>query len=119
MQIAISSQLDDMNLSPEAYRLYVHLRCEMARQDAADSAYGGIRPDHCVDGSVLELNRRATEILDKCKIPYDESGYSILRFFLELIQRRMMKFRDQFIKTDGVNDLHIVHAIFLSTGDWQ
>jgi len=54
MRIAISSQLDEMNLSPEAYRLYCYLRCEMARQEAVNSAFGGIRPDFCVDGLTLQ-----------------------------------------------------------------
>lgn len=118
MRIAISSQLDEMNLSPEAYRLYLHLRCEMARQEAANSAVGGIRPDYCVNGSTLELNRKTVDILDKCRIRYGTTDASIFQFVLELIYRGVVTVQHDFILADGLYDSRIQTVTFLPEEEW-
>lgn len=119
MQIAIPHKLDDMNLSPEAYRLYLHLRCEMARQEAENSAFGGIRPDYCVDDLTLNLHRKIADILDTCRIEYAPSDRSMFRFFHELIERSMIIVDHEFILADGFYEFYIESVTFTAQEVWQ
>jgi hypothetical protein len=105
MQIAVPHKLDDMNLSPEAYRLYLHLRCEMARQEA--------------NGSTLNLHRKIADILDKCKIEYAPSDRSMFRVFHELIERSMIIVDHEFVLADGFYEFYIESVTFTAEGEWQ
>jgi len=119
MRIAISSQLDEMNLSPEAYRLYCYLRCEMARQEAVNSAFGGIRPDFCVDGLTLNLHREITDILNKCRIEYHATDESLFRVFDELIKRSIIIIDHEFILVGSHYEFYIESVTFTAEEEWQ
>ena len=113
MHVAISSHFDDMNLSPEAYRLYCHLRCEMARQEAENSAFD------CVDDLTLNLHRKIADILDRCRIEYAPSDRSMFRFFHELIERSMIIVDHEFILADGFYEFYIESVTFTAQEVWQ
>ena len=105
MQVAISRKLDDMNLSPEAYRLYLHLRCEMAKQGS--------------DNITLNLHRKIADILDKCKIEYGTSDRSMFRVFHELIERSMIIVDHEFILADGFYEFYVESVTFTAEEAWQ
>lgn len=119
MQIAIPHKLDEMGLSPEAYRLYLHLRCEMARQEAENSAFGGIRLDYCVNDLTLNLHRKIADILDRCRIEYAPSDRSMFRVFHELIERSMIIVDHEFILADGFYEFYIEAVTFTAEEVWQ
>jgi hypothetical protein len=76
MQIAIPTKLDDMNLSPEAFRLYHHLRCQAARISG-----NNCHPDELIIPNGL------TRILEMLGLPADSTAD------LELERRRILSFR--------------------------
>lgn len=83
MQVAISSQLDDMNLSPEAYRLYCHLRCEAARNDPP-STFGG-NVNEFYDNQILECGKTIMSVMHACKLPNEKGQWK--QHFFELESR--------------------------------
>lgn len=119
--IAIPTKLDDVNLTPEAYRLYLHFRSKMARQEGP-ALFGGSRPDFCVDGLVLEMHQLPTYILRQCRISYEPNDASIMQFFRELEDKRLVQLSTQYRETRNailpVIDLYIETVTFVPESDW-
>lgn len=75
MIVYLSDKLDDINLSPEAFRLYVHLRCQSAK------AIG----NGCSAESLI-LPTQLGHVLEWLGLPADSPA------ILELERRRIVSF---------------------------
>lgn len=107
MVIKVPVEFDDLNLSPEAYRLYMHLR-----RLEYDRALKG-------DGAI---NKPIIEILDKCQIQHARSGLSCSNVFMELNSRRLIDFEIDWQTAKGQvlngNDIMLTRVTFLPVEEW-
>jgi hypothetical protein len=103
MVIEISEKFDDLGLSPEAYRLYMHLR--RLALEGTD-----------------EINKPLTDILNHCQIPYSCSDLSVGKFFMELNNRKLLDFEINWwvAKGTALNGIDIVltRVTFLPVEEW-
>lgn len=107
MVIEIPAKFDDLNLSPEAYRLYMHLR--RLEYDRAEKGAG-------------KINKPIIEILDHCQIQCACSDLSCAKFFIELNNRRLIDFEIDWQTGKGhiltANDIVLTNITFLPVQEW-
>ncbi len=107
MVIEISEKFDDLGLSPEAYRLYMHLR-RLAYERALE----------CIG----EVNKPLIDILNHCQIPYFCSDLSVAKFFMELHNRHLIDFEIDWQTAEGQVlsgiDIVLTRVTFFPSEEW-
>lgn len=108
MVIEIPAKLDDLNLSPEAYRLYMHLR--------------RLVYERALEGHD-EINKPIIDILQHCQITYAYSDLSCSKFFMELDNRRLIDFEIDWQIAKGQIlcgiDIVLTRVTFLPAEEWR
>lgn len=103
MVIEISEKFDDLGLSPEAYRLYMHLR-------------------RLVLEGTDEINKPLIDILNHCQIPYSCSDLSVGKFFMELNNRHLIDLEIDWQTTEGQVlsgiDIVLTRVTFFPPEEW-
>lgn len=107
MVIEISEKFDDLGLSPEAYRLYIHLR-RLVYERALE----------CIG----KVNKPLIDILNHCQILYSCSDLSVGKFFMELNNRHLIDLEIDWQTTEGQVlsgiDIVLTRVTFFPPEEW-